>query len=130
MTMDKSTIKSVNDDNNNQSSNIMNNDDIDRNEQGIQSHDIDSDLYADLCTTTLHQSRIELILNTLLSFEIKLPTEYNVHDVIKDMNEVLDSYLNDIYVLHENYIKENGIDSTIKLIIPNALEGYNNNYNM
>ena len=72
----------------------------------------------------------KLILNTLLSFELKLPKEYNVHDVIKDMTEVLDGYLNDIYILHENYIKENNIDSSIKLIIPNALEGYNTDYNL
>lgn len=72
----------------------------------------------------------KLILNTLISFEIKLPIEYNVTDVVNDMKEVLDKYLNDIYISHENYIKENGIDNSIKLIIPRELDAYNNDYNI
>jgi len=88
----------------------------------------------DLCyidphySTNLYYNLLDLkklILNCLLSFELKLPIEYNVNDVILDLTEILDEYLKDIYILHEKYIKENGMDYTIKLIFQNYPDGYN-----
>ena len=65
------------------------------------------------------------IINTLISFRIRLPIEYNVDDVIVDMKTILDDYLEKVYILHTNYIKENGININTKLIIPNDYDGYN-----
>ncbi len=65
------------------------------------------------------------ILNTLISIEIKLPIEYNINDVVNDMNDILDKYINEIYLIHENYIKEKGMDYTVKIIKRNDLDGYN-----
>ena len=65
------------------------------------------------------------IINTLVSFRIRLPIEYNVDEVIIDMNSILDDYLNKVYIIHTNYIKENGININTKLIIPNDYDGYN-----
>jgi hypothetical protein len=67
----------------------------------------------------------KLIMNTLISFEIKLPQEYNVQDVIVDMCNVLDKYLHQVYLIHENYIKNKGMDHTVNIIIPNRPDGYN-----
>jgi hypothetical protein len=88
----------------------------------------------DLCyidehySTNLYQNLRDLkkvIMNTLVSFEIKLPQEYNVRDVINDMCSTLDKYLDKVYLIHENYIKKNGMDYTINLIIPKRPDGYN-----
>jgi hypothetical protein len=65
------------------------------------------------------------IINTLISFRIRLPIEYNVDDVIVDMKTILDDYLEKVYILHTNYIKENGININTKLIILNDYDGYN-----
>jgi hypothetical protein len=67
----------------------------------------------------------KLIINTLLSFEIKLPQEYNVKDVIDDMCNILDKHMHEVYIIHENYIKSKGMDYTVNLIIPNRPDGYN-----
>ena len=67
----------------------------------------------------------KLIMNTLLSFEIKLPQEYNVKDVIQDMCSVLDKHMHEVYMIHENYIKQKGMDYTVNIIIPNRPDGYN-----
>lgn len=67
----------------------------------------------------------KLIMNTLVSFEIKLPQEYNIKDVITDMCDVLDKHMHEVYLIHENYIKSKGMDYTVNLIIPNRPEGYN-----
>ena len=67
----------------------------------------------------------KLIMNTLLSFEIKLPQEYNVKDVIQDMCAVLDKHMHEVYIIHENYIKRKGMDYTVNIIIPNRPDGYN-----
>ncbi len=64
-------------------------------------------------------------MNTLISFEIKLPQEYNVKDVINDMCNVLDKHLHEVYLIHENYIKSKGMDYTVNIIIPNRPDGYN-----
>lgn len=47
------------------------------------------------------------IINTLISFEINLPNEFNINDVINDYCLILDKYLNEIYEIHENFIKQN-----------------------
>lgn len=69
------------------------------------------------------------IMNTLISFKIRLPDEYNVDDVIVDMETILDDYLDIVYKMHTNYIKDNGININTKLIIPNDYDGYNININ-
>jgi len=67
----------------------------------------------------------KLIINTIISFEIRLPNEFNINDVIDDMTNILDKQLQDVYDIHEKYIKENGMNYKIKLIVPNMLDGYN-----
>jgi len=67
----------------------------------------------------------KLIMNSLISFEIKLPKEYNVKDVINDMCSTLDKYMHEVYLIHENYIKNKGMDYTVNIIIPNRPDGYN-----
>lgn len=70
------------------------------------------------------------ILNNILSFELLLPKEYNVSVVIDDMCNVLDTYLDEVYLLHENYIKNNKMDYTVKIYIPKDQDGYNIDYNI
>jgi hypothetical protein len=67
----------------------------------------------------------KLIMNTIISFEIKLPQEYNLKDVIVDMCDVLDKHLHEVYLIHENYIKTKGMDYSVNIIIPNRPDGYN-----
>ncbi len=67
----------------------------------------------------------KVIMNTLISFEIKLPQEYNIKDVINDMCNALDKHLHEVYLIHENYIKKEGMDYTVNIIIPNRPDGYN-----
>lgn len=86
--------------------------------------------------TNLNNNLVDLkreIVNTLISFEITLPREYNLNDVITDYIKIIDKYLYNVYVIHEEYIKKNKMDYTIKLIYdvthkhPSA---YNNNENI
>jgi len=65
------------------------------------------------------------IINTLISFRIRLPDEYNINDVINDMNEILDDYIKEVDIIHENYIKNNGINYTTKLYKLNDYDAYN-----
>ncbi len=67
----------------------------------------------------------KLIINTLISIEIKLPPEYNINDVVNDMQQILDKYIDEVYLIHENYIKRKGMDHTVKIIKRNDLDGYN-----
>jgi hypothetical protein len=82
---------------------------------------------------TLYDNLVDLkylILNTIISFEIKLPYQINLNDVVNDMQNVLNKYLYEIYELHEKYIKNNGMDHNVKLILPKHPEGYNMDYNL
>jgi len=76
-------------------------------------------LYSNMC------DRKKNIINTLVSFRIRLPIEYNADEVIHDMKYILDDYLKKVYEIHTEYIKNNGINIDTKLIIPNELDGYN-----
>ena len=86
--------------------------------------------------TNLNDNLVDLkkeIMNTLISFEISLPSEYNLTDIINDYSKTLDKYLYEVYLLHEDYIKKNGIDYTIKLIKDVTHEHpvpYNNDHNI
>ena len=76
-------------------------------------------LYSNMC------DRKKNIINTLVSFRIRLPIEYNADEVINDMKYILDDYIQKVYEIHAEYIKNNGINIDTKLIIPNDLDGYN-----
>ena len=69
--------------------------------------------------------RIKNIINTLVSFRIRLPIEYNIDDVIIDMKKILDDYMNIVYNMHEIYTKKVGINCDTKLIIPADYDAYN-----
>lgn len=56
------------------------------------------------------------ILNSLMSVSIKIPDEYNLIEVIQDMENILDNYLREVYEIYKKYIDENGYDYTTKLI--------------
>jgi len=69
--------------------------------------------------TNLNDNLVDLkkeIINTLISFEISLPSEYNLTDIINDYSKTLDKYLYEVYLLHEDYIKKNGMNYTLNLI--------------
>jgi hypothetical protein len=56
------------------------------------------------------------ILNSLMSLSIRIPDEYNLRDVIRDMENILDDYLYEVYKIYKEYIEINGYDYTTKLI--------------
>lgn len=74
--------------------------------------------------TNLRDIKMEII-NTLISFQINLPNEFNINDVINDYCEILDKNLQDVYKIHEDYIQQNGLDYTMKLINLHTPQGYN-----
>jgi len=84
---------------------------------------IDNDKSNDLYFNMI--DRKKNIINTLISFRIRLPDEYNINDVINDMNEILDDYIKEVDIIHENYIKNNGINYTTKLYKLNDYDAYN-----
>ena len=82
-------------------------------------HNKSNDLYFNML------DRKKIILNILLSFRIRLPDEYNINDVINDMNDILDDYIKQVYDIHEDYIKNNKINYTTKLYTLNDYDAYN-----
>ncbi len=84
---------------------------------------IDNDKSNDLYFNMI--DRKKNIINILISFRIRLPDEYNINDVINDMNEILDDYINKVNKIHENHIKNNGINYTTKLYKLNDYDAYN-----
>jgi hypothetical protein len=72
----------------------------------------------------------KLIINCLISMSIKLPPEYNLQEVIQNIESILDDYLYKTKNIYEEYLKKNGIDHTTKLIILKDIEPYNENYNI
>ena len=56
------------------------------------------------------------ILNSLISVSIRIPDEYNLSDVIQDMETILDKYILEVYYIYKDYIDKNGYDYTTKLI--------------
>ena len=69
--------------------------------------------------------RMKNIINTLVSFRIRLPIQYNIDEVIIDMKKFLDDYMDKVYKMHEIYTKNVGFNCDTKLIIPNDYDGYN-----
>jgi hypothetical protein len=82
-------------------------------------HDKSNDLYFNM------MDRKKNILNILLSFRIRLPDEYNINDVINDINDILDDYIKKVYDIHEEHIKNNKINYTTKLYKINDYDAYN-----
>jgi len=72
----------------------------------------------------LSELKIE-IMNTLISFEILLPNNYNMNNIVDNLNTILDSYLREIYEIHEEYIKSNGMNYTMKLIDSTNIYAFN-----
>ncbi len=88
--------------------------------------------YSTTLYDNLHDLKYEIV-NTLISFEITLPKEYNLDDIITDYSSIMDKYMYSVYEIHENYIKKNGMDYTIKLIDNSSHihpEGYNTSKNI
>ena len=56
------------------------------------------------------------ILNSLMSVSINIPYEYNLTDVIRDMEDILNKYLHNVYEIYKKYIDENGYDYNTKMI--------------
>ena len=56
------------------------------------------------------------ILNSLMSVSLRIPYEYNLTDVINDMENILNKYLSDVYNIYIKHIDENGYNCTTKLI--------------
>jgi hypothetical protein len=89
---------------------------------------IDNDKSNDLYFNMI--DRKKNIINTLISFRIRLPDEYNINDVINDMNEILDDYIYKVNKIHENYVKQNGINYTTKIYNLNDYDAYNVDHNL
>jgi hypothetical protein len=69
----------------------------------------------------LMQDKKSLILNNLRSIGLKLPKEYNLNEALKDLENILDEYLDKSYYLYKNYIHKNGYNYTVKIINPKEL---------
>ncbi len=69
------------------------------------------------------------VLNIFVSFEISLPGEYN-SDAYNELNKIMNDELHNIYQIHESYIKDNGMNYTVKLINLNSPPGYNSDKNI
>lgn len=82
-------------------------------------HDKSNDLYFNMI------DRKKNIMNVLLTYRIRLPYEYNISDVMNDMNDILDDYLHRVYDIHEQYIRDNKINYTTKLYSLNEYDAYN-----
>jgi hypothetical protein len=65
------------------------------------------------------------IINSILSVSIKIPFEYNLTDVIDNMNEILDKYLLEVYNIYNDYLDKNGYDSTTNIIHLNHPDAFN-----
>lgn len=81
----------------------------------------------------LYQNLLDIkknIINSLISMNIKLPSEYNLQTTIQDIESILNSHLKECQLIYEAYIKEFGINYTTKLIILNDIEPYNSNINI
>jgi len=72
----------------------------------------------------------KLIINGLISMSIKLPREYNLQEVIQNIEEILNDYLSKTKNIYEAHLKNNGMDYTTQLIILSDVEPYNENYNL
>lgn len=89
---------------------------------------IDNSLGGQLYRNLLDQKKT--IINSLISMSIKLPPEYNLQDVIQNIEIILNEYLQETRNLYEEYLKQNGLDYTTKLIILKDIEAYNENFNL
>ena len=65
------------------------------------------------------------IINSLLSITMRIPTEYNLKDVINDMDETLDEYLLEVYNIYQQYLNKSGYDYTTNMIYLNHPDPYN-----
>lgn len=65
------------------------------------------------------------IMNSVISVSIKMPYEYNLKDVIDNINEILDKYLLEVYNIYNDYLNNNGYDITTNIIHLNHPDAYN-----
>ena len=84
---------------------------------------IDPSKTGDLYQNLLDNKRY--IINLLLSTSIRLPSEFNIIDVTNNMDEILQTHLKDVDKIYEDYLRENGLNHTTKLILLNEPSGYN-----
>jgi hypothetical protein len=78
----------------------------------------------------LMQDKKSLILNNLRSINIKIPEQYNLKDVLRDLETILDIYLKKAERLYKNYIHINGYDYQTKIINPNEMAYNKHNENI
>ena len=65
------------------------------------------------------------IMNSVISVSIKMPYEYNLTDVVNNMNDIIDKYLLEVYNIYKDYLDKNGYDITTNIIHPNHPDAYN-----
>ena len=65
------------------------------------------------------------IMNSVISVSIKMPYEYNLKDVIDNINEILDKYLLEVYNIYNDYLDKNGYDITTNIINLDHPDAYN-----
>lgn len=65
------------------------------------------------------------IMNSVISVSIKMPYEYNLTDVINNMNDIMDKYLLEVYNIYKDYLDKNGYDITTNIIHLDHPDAYN-----
>jgi len=66
------------------------------------------------------------ILNDFISISIKDKSNSNITPIINDLNNILNEYINNIYLIHEDMLLKNGLNYNTKLFTKNNIDGYNN----
>ena len=65
--------------------------------------------------------RRELIMNVFMSFQILIPTEYNLKAAVKDLEIILNEYLQFVYDINEEYVNQNGFNTSTIILNQNEL---------
>ena len=72
-------------------------------------------------TYALLVDRRELIMNVFMSFQILIPTEYNLKAAVKDLEIILNEYLQSVYDINEEYVNQNGFNTSTIILNQNEL---------
>jgi hypothetical protein len=72
-------------------------------------------------TYALLVDRRELILNIFMSFQILIPTEYNLKAAVRDLELILNDYLQYVYDINAEYVNQNGFNTNTIILNQNDL---------
>jgi len=72
-------------------------------------------------TYALLIDRRELIMNTFMSFQLLIPTEYNLAKATRDLESILNVYIDTVSDINAEYINKHGYNTNTLLLKSNAL---------